>query len=123
MVSGQTTPRAVERSGRHCRRRVVLLGLRLVALGGALAEIHEQVGRAYRLHAALLFISASGALFSLLHRRIDWLAARYAALALLPLLYIATVVELRPVGPSVRTFRFGGLAFGNRDQPVDSAPP
>ena len=63
-------------------------------LGGALAEIHQQVARAYRLHAALLFISASGALFSMLHRRIDWLAARYAALALLPLLYIATVVEI-----------------------------
>ncbi|MGZ9219886.1 MAG: DUF2339 domain-containing protein, partial [Candidatus Binatia bacterium] len=63
-------------------------------LGGALAEIHQQVARAYRLHAALLFISASGALFSMLHRRIDWLAARSAALALLPLLYIATVVEI-----------------------------
>ncbi len=63
-------------------------------LGGGLVEIHERVARDYRLHAALLFISASGALFSMLHRRIDWLAARYAALAHLPLLYIATVVEI-----------------------------
>jgi len=40
-------------------------------LGGGLAEVHEQVARAYRLHAALFFITASCALFSYLHRRID----------------------------------------------------
>ena len=69
--------------------------------GGGLVEIHEQVARAYRLHAALLFVSASCALFSILHWRIDWLEARYAALALLPLMYIATVAEVdRSAHPS-----------------------
>ena len=62
-------------------------------LAGALAEIHEQVARDFRLHSAMLFIGVSCALFSILHRRIDWAEARYAALALLPLLYIAAALE------------------------------
>jgi uncharacterized membrane protein len=63
-------------------------------LGGGLVEIHEQVARVYRLHGSILFLGASCALFSVLHWRIDWLEARYAALALLPLLAFAAVVEI-----------------------------
>jgi uncharacterized membrane protein len=74
--------------------------------GGGLVEIHEQVARSYRLHAALLFISASCALFSILHWRIDWLEARYAALALLPLLYIAAVMEVDQSSHPLENFGF-----------------
>ncbi len=74
--------------------------------GGGLVEIHEQVTRAYRLHAALFFVSASCALFSILHWRIDWLEARYAALALLPLMYIAAVVEVDRSAHPLENFGF-----------------
>jgi uncharacterized membrane protein len=62
--------------------------------GGGLMEIHEQVAHLYRLHVALVFVTSSCALFSILHRRIDWLEARYAAAALLPLMYIAAALEV-----------------------------
>ena len=75
-------------------------------LGGGVVEIHEQVARVYRLHVALLFICASCALFSQLHRRIDWLEARYAALALLPLLYVGAIVE---TDRSAHPFEYFGL--------------
>ena len=45
-------------------------------------------------------------IFSLLHRRIDWREAKYAALALLPLMTICAVLEVDRVGASVRSFRF-----------------
>jgi uncharacterized membrane protein len=62
-------------------------------LGAGLLEIHERVAFVYRLHASLLFIIASCAAFSVLNRRIEWLEARYAALALLPLMVMAAIVE------------------------------
>lgn len=78
-------------------------------LGGGLVEIHEQVAPDYRLHTAIMFITASCALFSVLHRRIDWLEARYGALALLLLLYIVTAVE---IDQSVHPFdNFGVVAW------------
>ena len=61
---------------------------------GAFNEIHEHVTRDYRLHGALLFLAASCVSFSLLHRGIDWRAAKYAALALLPLMAIGAVLEV-----------------------------
>ena len=44
----------------------------------------------------------------MLHRRIDWLAARYAALALLPLLYIGAVVE---IDRSAHPFEYFGFVI------------
>jgi uncharacterized membrane protein len=63
-------------------------------LGSGLLEIHEHVTFVYRLHASLLLVVTSCAAFSALHRRIDWLEARYAALALLPLMVIAAALEV-----------------------------
>jgi uncharacterized membrane protein len=75
---------------------------------GGLAELHEQVARDFRLHSAMLFISASCVLFSILHRRIDWLEARYAAVALLPMLYITAAVE---IDRSAHPFEYFGFAI------------
>jgi uncharacterized membrane protein len=61
--------------------------------GGALAEIYQQSAPSYRLHSGLLFFTASCALFSLLHRWLDWGEAKITALALLPLLLVCAVIE------------------------------
>jgi uncharacterized membrane protein len=61
--------------------------------GGGLVEIHRQVEPIHRLHAAVLFFTASCALFSLLHRGIDWRDARLSALALVPLMVLCAVIE------------------------------
>jgi uncharacterized membrane protein len=61
-------------------------------VGGALNEIDEHVSRAYGVQAALLFATGSCALFSLLHQRIHWRAARYPALALLPSMAVLAVL-------------------------------
>jgi uncharacterized membrane protein len=53
---------------------------------GGLHEIGEHVLRAYRPQAALLFFTGACVAFSWLHTRLDWRAARYAALAQLPLM-------------------------------------
>ena len=53
---------------------------------GGLHEIRYHVGYAYREQAALLFFTGSCVVFSWLHTRLDWRAARYAALAQLPLM-------------------------------------
>jgi uncharacterized membrane protein len=83
-------------------------------LGAGLLEIHERVTFVYRLHASLLFITTSCAAFSILHRRINWLEARYAALALLPLMVIAAAAE---VDRAAHPFKYLGfiawpIAFG-----------
>jgi uncharacterized membrane protein len=74
--------------------------------GGALAEIDEQVARDYRLHAVLLFVTVSCALSSILHRRIDWREAKYTALALLPFMVIAALVE---VDRATHPFKYYGF--------------
>ncbi|MDO8598301.1 MAG: DUF2339 domain-containing protein, partial [Sulfuricaulis sp.] len=83
-------------------------------LGGAIVEIHEHVAHAYRLHAVLLFVTASCAAFSVLHRRIDWLDAKYAALALLALMVVAAVVEIDRAAHPFKNLGFivWPLAFG-----------
>ncbi len=58
-------------------------------VGGALDEIRRHVPRAYRIQAALIFLTASCAAFSWLHTRIDWRRARYPALAVTPLMVLA----------------------------------
>jgi uncharacterized membrane protein len=73
---------------------------------GAFNEIHEHVARDYRLHAALLFLAASCVSFSLLHRRIDWREAKYAALALLPLMVICALLEVDRVTHPFAYFGF-----------------
>jgi uncharacterized membrane protein len=51
-------------------------------------EIDVYVKPAFRAHAGLLFVAASCAALSLLHRRLQWRDAKYPALALLPLMYL-----------------------------------
>ena len=55
-------------------------------VAGGLHEIDHHVGHPYREQAALLFFTGSCVAFSWLHTRLDWRAARYAALAQLPLM-------------------------------------
>ncbi|MGH7344590.1 MAG: DUF2339 domain-containing protein, partial [Candidatus Rokuibacteriota bacterium] len=57
-------------------------------IGGALAEITVHLP-AYRVHAALVFLTASCAAFSWLHTRIDWRLASYPAQAVTPLMVVA----------------------------------
>ncbi|MGE5303478.1 MAG: DUF2339 domain-containing protein, partial [Alphaproteobacteria bacterium] len=75
-------------------------------LGAGLLEIHEHVAFVYRLHDSLLLVVASCAAFSVLHRRIDWLEARYAALALLPFMVIAAAVEIDRTAHPFKYFGF-----------------
>jgi uncharacterized membrane protein len=63
-------------------------------LGGGLNEIDEHVTRVYRLHSDLLFVLASCAAFSVLHFRIGWREAKYAALGLAPLMYCFAAAEI-----------------------------
>lgn len=77
--------------------------------GGALYEIDRQVPWAHRIQAALLFFTASGAAFSWLHARLDWRAARYPALAVLPLMVVSGAASAaRDVHPLAR---LGGVAW------------
>jgi len=55
---------------------------------GGLHEIDRHVRFAYRAQASLLFFTASCVAFSRLRTRLDWRAARYAALAQLPLMVV-----------------------------------
>ena len=57
-------------------------------------EIREHVTWRYRLHADLVFMLASCAAFSVLNSRLTWRAAKYPALALLPLMWILGVFEV-----------------------------
>lgn len=63
-------------------------------VAGGLHEIRDHVGSVYREQAALLFSTGSCVAFSWLHTRLDWRAARYAALALLPLMIVQGAVAL-----------------------------
>jgi uncharacterized membrane protein len=73
---------------------------------GAFNEIHEHVSHDYRLHAALLFLAGSCAVFSLLSRCIDWREAKYAALTLLPLMAIGAVLEVARAAHPFADFGF-----------------
>ena len=55
-------------------------------VAGGLHEIERHVEYGYREHAALLFFTGSCVALSWLHTPLDWRAARYAALAQLPLM-------------------------------------
>ena len=74
--------------------------------GGGVAEIDQHVAREFRLHTAILFFIASCSLFIFLQRRVDWREAQYTALALLPLMYIAAIVE---VDRATHPFKYFGF--------------
>lgn len=78
---------------------------------GAVNELYEHAARDYRLHAALLFLAASCVVFSLLHRRVDWHEAKYAALALLPLLVVCALLEMGRVMHPFAHFGFAVWPF------------
>jgi uncharacterized membrane protein len=61
---------------------------------GAAHEIGDHVSSSYQVHAWTLFCTASCLVFSQLHQRIAWHAARYVALALLPLLAMSAVASI-----------------------------
>jgi uncharacterized membrane protein len=63
-------------------------------LGGGIAEIDHRVARANHTHAAVLFVAASSAAFSYLHRRADWRLARFAALVAVPAMALGTLSSL-----------------------------
>ena len=65
--------------------------------GGGFHEADAHLARGYRLHVALLFVATSCVAFSLLCRRIDWREAKYAALAILPLMYLIAAAEIDDV--------------------------
>ena len=82
--------------------------------GGGFHEVDAHLTRGYRLHAALLFTAASCVAFSLLCRRIDWREAKYAALAIAPLMYLIAAAEIDDVAHPFAYFGFIAwpLAFG-----------
>ncbi|HJQ63162.1 MAG TPA: DUF2339 domain-containing protein, partial [Burkholderiales bacterium] len=57
-------------------------------------EVETHLASRYELHATLGFFLASCVAFSMLARRIAWREAKYPALALLPLLWLAGTFEL-----------------------------
>ena len=76
---------------------------------GGLHEIRYHVSYAYREQAALLFFTGSCVAFSWLHTRLDWRAARYAALAQLPLMIVYAAIA---VGAYAHPFaRVGWIAW------------
>lgn len=74
--------------------------------GGGFHEIAEHVARVYRLHGWLTFAVASCAAFSILHFRIVWPAAKYVALALLPLMIVFAILALDLVTHPFEHFGF-----------------
>jgi uncharacterized membrane protein len=90
----------LERHGREVSEaeRIAAWGLLAWGLawwvGGALQEIERQVPPAYRVHAALVLLTASCVAFSVLHTRLGWTAARYPALAVLPIMLVAAIGAL-----------------------------
>ena len=94
--------RNVERIAAH-----VLFGWGLLWwMAGALSEIDRHVLRAYREHAALVFFVASCIAFSWLYWRIEWRAARFPALALLPVMTVLAVLTF-----SRHLHPFAGLGY------------
>ena len=59
--------------------------------GGGLIEIHRHAPAAWGWHPHLLYFAGSCAAFGWLWRRLDWEPARYAALAILPLMALVVL--------------------------------
>jgi uncharacterized membrane protein len=62
--------------------------------GGGVAEIERHVSGGAQWNAELIFFAGSCAVFASLWKRITWDAARYAALAVLPLMVVILIGEL-----------------------------
>ncbi len=78
-------------------------------VAGGLHEIDRHVRAAYRVHASLVFFTASCVAFSFLQTRLAWRAARYAALAQLPLMAVHAAIG---VGELAHPFaRLGWIAW------------
>jgi uncharacterized membrane protein len=65
--------------------------------GGGLAEIDRQVPDKFGLHPVLLFFAGSCVLFGLMWRRLVWDAARWVALAIVPLGALTAVMMMSPL--------------------------
>ena len=65
--------------------------------GGGLAEIDRQVPDRFGLHPVLLFFAGSCALFGLMWRRLEWNAARWVALAVVPLGALTALMMMSPL--------------------------
>ena len=77
--------------------------------GGGLAEIDRQVPDKFGLHPPLLFFAGSCALFGLLWRALQWDAARFVALATVPL--GAVTVLLMTMPPAHHSHPFAHHAY------------
>ncbi len=76
---------------------------------GGLHEIHRHLESPLQLHAALIFLASSAAVFSLLSRSFDWQNARWPAYAIAP---IAGVTLLREINEGSHPFaNWGWLAW------------
>jgi len=62
-------------------------------VGGALQELDRHVPPVYRVQTGLVFFTAACAVFSWLHTRLGWRAARYPALAMPPLMVVAAAAS------------------------------
>jgi uncharacterized membrane protein len=76
---------------------------------GGLLEIHRHAPASWGWHPHLLFFAGSCAAFGWLWRRLDWELARYAALAILPLMWL--IVPGLFVGPYFHQHPFAHHAY------------
>jgi uncharacterized membrane protein len=77
--------------------------------GGGIAEIDRQAPDRWGLHPHLLFFAGSCALFGALWRRLDWNAARFVALASVPLGALTALVMTTP--PAMHAHPFAHHAY------------
>ena len=77
----------------------------------------------YRVQAALLFFTGSCVAFSRLHTRLDWRAARYAALAQLPLMIASAIAAAGAYTAPLRAHRLDRLAACVRRAPARASAP
>ena len=123
-VVSRPAPRARSARGeRDVAAHVLFVWGILWWVGGGLHEIDHHVGDPYRVQAALLFFTGSCVAFSRLHTRLDWRAARYAALAQLPLMIGSAIAAVERLHASVRAHRLDRVAACVRRAPARAAAP
>jgi len=77
--------------------------------GGGLAEIDRQIPDRWGVHPHLLFFAGSCALFGALWRRLGWEAARFVALAIVPLGAVTALAMAAP--PAMHPHPFAHHAY------------